>query len=122
MVVMASLLVRDLEKFKLQRESFQRELKSVRIIEIFELQRFELRKGNSKSFLRKFHGDFKICSNYGDIRITEIRIRESQLYYQNDLDQLDCRIFQSFSPEVINGCLQRKEKIILGMSDHTQNH
>ena len=33
--------------------------KSVRIIEIFELSRFDLRKGTYKSFLRKFHGDFK---------------------------------------------------------------
>ena len=40
--------------------------KSVQIIEIFKLQRFELRKGNYKSFLRNFHGDFKF------VRIMEI--------------------------------------------------
>ena len=40
--------------------------KFVRIIEVFELQRFELRKVNYKSFLRNFHGDFKF------IRIMEI--------------------------------------------------
>ena len=38
----------------------------VRIIDVFELQRFELRKVNYKSFLRNFHGDFKF------VRIMEI--------------------------------------------------
>ena len=33
--------------------------KSGLIKEIFELQRFQLRKGNGKGFLRKFHGDFR---------------------------------------------------------------
>ena len=42
-------------------------------MEVFELQRFELRKGSYKSFLEKFHGDFKF------VRITEIGIRVSQL-------------------------------------------
>ena len=32
--------------------------KSVRIMEVIELQRFELWKSKYKSFLRKFHGDF----------------------------------------------------------------
>ena len=32
--------------------------KSVRIMEVIELQRFELWKAKYKSFLRKFHGDF----------------------------------------------------------------
>ena len=32
--------------------------KSVRIMEVIELQRFELWKVKNKSFLRKFHGDF----------------------------------------------------------------
>ena len=32
--------------------------KSVRIMDVIELQRFELWKAKYKSFLRKFHGDF----------------------------------------------------------------
>ena len=42
------------------RENFPKgSWKSVQIIDIFELQRFELRKVNYTSFLRKFNGDFK---------------------------------------------------------------
>ena len=33
--------------------------KSVPIMEVIELQRFELWKAKYKSFLRKFHGDFE---------------------------------------------------------------
>ena len=60
-MIRASLLIKNEEKFELQRESSQMDLRS------------ELRKGNYKSFLRKFHGDFKF------VRITEIRIREGRL-------------------------------------------
>ena len=40
--------------------------KSGLIKEIFKLQRFQLRKGNGKGFLRKLHGDFRF------VRIMEI--------------------------------------------------
>ena len=40
------------------RENFNGSKKSVRIMEVFELQRFELWKAKYKSFLRKFHDDF----------------------------------------------------------------
>ena len=71
MVIMASLLVKSVGKFALQTESSQRDLR-IRL-NYFKLLRSEFRKGNYKSFFRKFHVDFKF------VRITEIRIRESRL-------------------------------------------
>ena len=53
---MTYLHVRNVEKF---RDNFtDGSEKSVRIMEVIELQRFELWKAKYKSFLRKFHGDF----------------------------------------------------------------
>ena len=59
MVVMASLLVRKIE---LQREYSQRDFKirSNHGKEIIRVETFESRKGNYKSFLRKFHCDLNL--------------------------------------------------------------
>ena len=54
MVIMASFLIKNVGKFELERDLPKGTWKSFRIMETFEL-----RKGNYKSFLRKFHGDFK---------------------------------------------------------------
>ena len=51
---MVSLLVRNVQKFGLQTEASQRDLRIRSIKETFKLQTFELRKENVTSFSRKF--------------------------------------------------------------------
>ena len=71
---MTYLQVRNVEKLDYRENFNDASEKSVRIMEVIELQRFELWKAKYKSFLRKFHDDFAFD------RITEIRIREIVLY------------------------------------------
>ena len=66
--------------------------KFVRIIEVFELQRFELRKVNYKRFLRNFHGDFKF------VRIMEIfELRGFELGSVNLCGKTGTRLFKFYS-------------------------
>ena len=49
-------------------------------MEVFQLQRFGLQKVNYKDSLGKIDGDFKYVPIRERLRITEIWIRERQLY------------------------------------------
>ena len=71
MVIMATLFVRDVEKFELQSGSSQRDLKICPSYRNFPITEIRITEGNYKSFLRNFTVTLNLCelgrnSNHGD--------------------------------------------------------
>ena len=102
---MSSLPVRNVEKFELQKHFPKGTRKSVRIIEIFELQRLELRIGNYKSFFTVTLNLFELWrySYYG-----HSNYRESIVDTLNDIDQFEQDIETNITSVVLHAMSEER--------------
>ena len=90
-VMMASLLVSNAEKFELEKDSSQRDYKIHSNYKNFRITEIRITERKLKSFLRRFHGDFKF-----------VRIMEISALGRFELERANCTHKQALHDLVVN--------------------